>query len=139
VANTMTSNITVIDTKTDQVVKYLPCDSGCHGIQFGAKKGGGYYAYVSSKFSNAMEIIDPDPNGTGDPADAKVVGKLVLDPAPNTATDDQIVNYAGYGGMGILTVPIAYNGWVQNAPSNAINDQLTCRQRHPITFKTDCK
>ena len=127
VANTLTSNITVIDPKTDKIVKWLPCDSGCHGINFGAKKGGGYYAYVSSKFSNAMSIIDPDPNGDGNPEDAAVVGRVLLAGDKNTATDDKLVGYPGFGGMGVLTVPIAYEGWVKNAPSNALNDQLTCR------------
>ena len=64
------ATIAVIDTETDTLVKYLPCDAGCHGINFGAKKGGGYYGYVSNKFSNRMVVIDGDPNGDGDPADA---------------------------------------------------------------------
>jgi plastocyanin len=138
VANTLTANIAVIDPKTDEIVKWLPCDSGCHGINFGAKKGGGYYAYVSSKFSNAMQIIDPDPNGDGNPEDAAIVGKMAVSSGPNTKLDSPIKGYDGFGGMGVLTVPIAYNGWVQNAPSNPINDQLTCRQRHPVTFAEDC-
>ncbi|MFE0325200.1 cupredoxin domain-containing protein [Streptomyces sp. NPDC058960] len=138
VANTLTSNISVIDTKTDQVIKYLPCDSGCHGINFGAKKGGGYYAYVASKFSNAMEIVDIDPNGDGDISDAKVVGHMVLDPSENTAMDDTIVGDSGIGGTGVLPIPLVYNGWSQHVPSNAVNDQLTCRQRNPITYGTDC-
>jgi DNA-binding beta-propeller fold protein YncE len=138
VANTLTSNITVIDPKTDKIVKWLPCDSGCHGINFGAKKGGGYYAYVSSKFSNAMSIIDPDPNGDGNPEDAAVVGRVLLAGDKNTATDDKLVGYPGFGGMGVLTVPIAYEGWVKNAPSNAINDQLTCRQRNPVKYASVC-
>src|SRR5262249_11876289 len=64
-ANTLTATIIVIDTSTDTVVAMLPCDPGCHGAQFGAKKGGGYYAYVSSKFSNRLLVVDPDPNGVG--------------------------------------------------------------------------
>jgi plastocyanin len=138
VANTMTSNITVIDPKTDEIVKWLPCDSGCHGINFGAKRGGGYYAYVSSKFANTLSVVDVDPNGDGSPSDAAVVGKMVLDSVSTTATDDQVVDYMGMGGMGVLAVPLVYNGWAQKAPSNPVNDLLTCRQRHPITFSTDC-
>ncbi|MEV8444109.1 cupredoxin domain-containing protein [Actinosynnema sp. NPDC051121] len=138
VANTLTSNLTVIDPKTDEIVKWLPCDSGCHGINFGAKRGGGYYAYVSSKFANTMSIVDVDPNGDGSPSDAAVVGKMVLDSVSTTATDDQVVDYMGMGGMGVLAVPLVYNGWAQKAPSNPVNDLLTCRQRHPITFSTDC-
>lgn len=131
VANTLTSNITVIDPDTDKVVKTLPCDSGCHGINFGAKQGGGYYAYVSSKFSNAMQVVDADPNGDGNPADAAIVGKFVLDSQPGTAVDDIVTGYNGMGGQGVLPLPIAYNGWVQNAPTFWA-DQLTCRQLNPV-------
>ncbi|WP_143032422.1 hypothetical protein [Nitrosomonas sp. Nm33] len=46
---------------TDTVVKMLSCDPGRHGVQYGAKKGDGYYAYVSSKFSNRILVVDPDP------------------------------------------------------------------------------
>lgn len=131
VANTLTSNIAVIDTKTDKVVKYLPCDSGCHGINFGAKRGGGYYAYASSKFANTLAVIDTDPNGDGDPADATIVGRMVLDSAAGTATDDVVTAYNGMGGQGVLPYPIVYNGWVQNATPEMAN-QLTCNQLNPI-------
>ncbi|GAA4208490.1 hypothetical protein GCM10023074_52190 [Microbispora amethystogenes] len=131
VANTLTSNIAVIDTKTDKVIKYLPCDSGCHGINFGAKRGGGYYAYVSSKFANTLAVIDPDPNGDGSPADSTIVGKMVLDSAAGTAVDDVVTGYNGMGGQGVLPYPIVYNGWVQNATPE-MADQLTCAQLNPI-------
>jgi DNA-binding beta-propeller fold protein YncE len=138
VANTLTSNITVIDPKTDEIVKWLPCDAGCHGINFGAKKGGGYYAYASSKFANTLAVIDTDPNQDGNPEDAAVVGKFVLDGTAATPKDGTITKWAGFGGQGVLPIPLAYEGWVQRVPSNAVNDQLTCRQRHPVTFQTDC-
>jgi hypothetical protein len=35
------------------------------------RQGGGYYAYVASKFSHALIVIDPDPNGDGDPSDGR--------------------------------------------------------------------
>jgi plastocyanin len=138
VANTLTSNITVIDPKTDEIVKWLPCDAGCHGINFGAKKGGGYYAYVSSKFANTLSVVDPDPNMDGNPMDAAIVGKFVLTSNENTQTDDEIVGYDGFGGMGVLAIPLAYEGWVQRVPNNPVNSQLTCRQRNPVKFATVC-
>ncbi|MFC7614496.1 cupredoxin domain-containing protein [Actinokineospora soli] len=138
VANTLSSNITVIDPKTDEIVKWLPCDAGCHGINYGAKKGGGYYAYVSSKFANTLAVIDPDPNGDGNPADAAVVGKFVLDGTSGTANDGTITKWAGFGGQGVLPIPLAYEGWAQRVPSNPVNDQLTCRQRNPVAFATAC-
>ena len=53
--NTLTGTITIIDTKTDTLVMMIPCDPGCHGVNFGAKKGGGYYAYVTSKFTKICQ------------------------------------------------------------------------------------
>src|SRR5262245_27044742 len=36
-ANTLTATITIVDPATDTLVKMLPCDPGCHGVQYGAK------------------------------------------------------------------------------------------------------
>jgi DNA-binding beta-propeller fold protein YncE len=82
-ANMLTGTITVIDTRpgvptSDTVVAMLPCDPGCHGVQYGAKQGGGYYAYVASKFSNRLLVVDPDPNGDGNPSDAVIAGKVAF-------------------------------------------------------------
>jgi DNA-binding beta-propeller fold protein YncE len=147
-ANTLTGTITVVDTRPtvngqpnpneDKVVKKLDCDPGCHGVQYGAKKGGGYYAYVSSKFSNRMLVVDPDPNGDGNPADATVVGSILLTATSKTAKDGTISEYAGMGGQGVLAIPNVYNGWVQewvkDCQSNdckAWNRQLTNAQKNP--------
>ena len=138
-ANTLTGTITIIDTRpnlatTDEIVAMLACDPGCHGVQYGAKKGGGYYAYVSSKFSNRMLVVDPDPNGDGDPLDAKIVGKVGLFSASTTLKDASITGNPGMGGQGILPIPVAYNGWVQNLPASWRN-QLTPAQQNPFVTK----
>jgi YVTN family beta-propeller protein len=130
-ANTLSATITVVDPTTDSVVAMLPCDPGCHGVQYGAKRGGGYYAYVSSKFSNGLIIVDPDPNGDGNPADAAIVGRIALTAIATTATDDAIIGNRGMGGQGVLAVPVVYNGWVQNLPQSWRN-QLTPAQRDPL-------
>jgi DNA-binding beta-propeller fold protein YncE len=130
-ANTLTATIVVTDTTTDTMVKMLPCDAGCHGVNFGAKRGGGYYAYVSSKFANSLIVVDPDPNGDGSAADAAVVGRLLLTASADTPRDDTIVGLAGMGGQGVLPIPVVYNGWVQNLPA-AWSAQLTARQRNPF-------
>lgn len=135
-ANTLTGTITIIDTRpglatSDEVVAMLTCDPGCHGVQYGAKQGGGYYAYVSSKFSNRMLVVDPDPNGDGDPSDAAIVGKVGLFSASTTLKDDTVVGNPGMGGQGILPIPLVYNGWVQNLPASW-RDQLTPAQQNPI-------
>src|SRR6185295_8308048 len=87
-ANTLTATITIIDTETDELVKDLPCSAGCHGVNFGAKKDGGYYAYVSSSFSNDLIVVDGDPNNDGNPSDAKVEGRISLIGTPETQVDD---------------------------------------------------
>jgi hypothetical protein len=135
-ANALSGTITIIDTRpglatTDTAVKMLPCDPGCHGVQYGAKQGGGYYAYVSSKFSNRLLVVDPDPNADGDPSDASIVGSVGLFASEATLRDDAITGNPGMGGQGILPIPLVYNGWVQNLPASW-SDQLTEAQRHAI-------
>lgn len=131
-ANVLSQTVTVVDPKTDKVVKDLPCAAGCHGINFGAKKGGGYYAYVSNKFANVMQVIDIDPNNDGDISDAKVAGQLTLDPTATTKMDGSVSGKAGYGGQGVLPVPLVYNGWAQQN-EGTFRSQLTCQQLNPIT------
>jgi len=141
--NTLTGTITIIRTSDDTLVKSLACDPGCHGVNFGAKKGGGYYAYVTSKFANRLLVYDIDPDGNGDAADATLVGWVLLadDAAPN---DDPITGNKGMGGQGLLPVPNVYNGWVQKLPSGGGPDsfcgQLTAAQRSPFagTVITPC-
>jgi DNA-binding beta-propeller fold protein YncE len=131
-ANTLSQTVSVVDPETNALVAELPCNAGCHGINFGAKEGGGYYAYVSNKFSNAMQVIDIDPDGDGDVSDAAIAGQLVLEPDPDTAMDDTITAHAGVGGQGVLAIPLVYNGWSQQVPAGWRED-LTCEQLNPIT------
>jgi DNA-binding beta-propeller fold protein YncE len=130
--NVLSQTLTVVDPRTDKVVKDIPCAAGCHGANFGAKKGGGYYAYVSNKFANIMQIIDLDPNNDGDISDAKEVGRLVLDPTATTKMDGSIAAEAGYGGQGVLAIPLVYNGWAQQNQGDW-RKMLTCQQLNPIT------
>ncbi len=135
-ANTLSNTITIIDTKTDTLVRVLPCSAGCHGVNFGAKKGGGYYAYVSSKFSNDLIIVDYDPNRNGNVSDAKIAGRVILVGGADTRISDDPVDVdfkglAGMGGQGVLPVPNVYNGWVQKLPT-AWKYQLTEGQRNPF-------
>ena len=129
VANTLAAKILVIDTTLDKVVKSLACDAGCHGVQFGAKRGGGYYADVSSKFSNRMIVVDPNHG-----SDAEIVGSVLLTTENKSShfhTDGTVSAYAGMGGQGVLPIPLVYNGWVQNLPEEW-KEKLTHQQRHPI-------
>jgi DNA-binding beta-propeller fold protein YncE len=130
-ATTLTGTITIIDTDTDALIKVLPCSAGCHGVNVGAKQGGGYYAYVSSKFSNDLIVVDPDPNDDGKADDARIAGRVLLIGNGKTAKDDSVVAHAGMGGQGVLPIPIVYNGWVQKLPKSW-KQQLTSKQRHPI-------
>jgi DNA-binding beta-propeller fold protein YncE len=128
--NTLTGTITIIDAKTDTLVKSLTCDPGCHGVNFGAKKRGGYYAYVTSKFANRLLVVDYDPNSDGNAEDAEIAGAVVL-AKDDVAKDDKITGNKGQGGQGVLPVPNVYNGWVQQLPTG-YKAQLTRAQRNPI-------
>jgi DNA-binding beta-propeller fold protein YncE len=132
-ANTLTGTITIIDTATDKLVRVLACSAGCHGVNFGAKSTGGYYAYVSSKFSNDLIVVDLNPTGSGLIADAAIVGRILLTSGPGTTIDDPagVTAFAGMGGQGVLPVPNVYNGWVQKLPKSFC-DQLSPQQRNPI-------
>ena len=82
--------------------------------------------------------VPRDPNGDGNPADAAVVGEMLLDPVAGTASDDTVTDYAGMGGQGVLALPLVYNGWSQQVPRTAPWNGITCRQRNPITFRKAC-
>jgi YVTN family beta-propeller protein len=129
-ANTGSATVTIVDTETDELIKDLPCSPGCHGVNFGAKKGGGYYAYISSSFSNDLVIVDGDPNNDGDPHDAEIAGRISLVGSPETQIDDKVSSLAGTGGMGVLPIPVVYNGWVQNLPEQW-KTKLTEEQQNP--------
>jgi YVTN family beta-propeller protein len=97
-ANTLSATVTIVDTATNKVVKSLPCEPGCHGAHFGMKKGGGYYAYVASKFANDLVVIDMDK--------LEVAGKIML----ADRKDASIKTYNGMGGQGILALPLVEHG-----------------------------
>jgi hypothetical protein len=109
-------HVAIIDTATDTVVKDvgIPARSGAaagtHGANWGAKRGGGYYAYIANQFSNMMGVIDIDPNGDGDAVDATLAGRIFLAnglPGGPRVTD-------GVGGQGIKPLPNVYDGWIQD-------------------------
>ena len=149
-ANTLTSTITIVDTTTDQVVKMLLCDLGCHGVQFGAKKDGGYYAYVANKFSNRMQVVDMDGTaigpgavgcGDGLPCIAGTVLLTEANKSADYAKDETVSGLAGMGGQGTLAVPNVYNGWVQKWVSGCETSdcdtwrgQLTEEQEDPNLY-----
>ncbi|PXW91198.1 lactonase family protein with 7-bladed beta-propeller [Nitrosomonas sp. Nm84] len=128
----MDGQIVIIDTATDTIVTSLDCDPGCHGANFGAKEGGGYYAYVTSKFGNRLAVVDVDPNGDGDLKDAVIAGHVSLVDGAGTAKDDTVTGLPGFGGQGVLAVPNVYNGWVQNLPA-VWKEGLTPEQQNPKT------
>jgi YVTN family beta-propeller protein len=100
-ANTLSGTITILDTGTNQVVKSLPCEPGCHGVNFGLKKGGGYYAYVASKFANDLIVVDMDK--------LDIAGRILL-ANPN---DGEVTGLNGMGGQGVLPLPLAEHGHLQ--------------------------
>lgn len=101
-------HVAIINTNTDQVVAFVPTPAGTHGVNWGAKRGGGYYAYVTNQHANVLTIIDPDPNGDGNGADAATVGTILLANGSQGAgaTD-------GTGGQGVKPLPMTHDGWIQ--------------------------
>lgn len=60
VASSGTGEVAIIDAVKDEVVKKLPAHLGAHGVVYGQKEGGGYYAYVSNKYADILTVIDMD-------------------------------------------------------------------------------
>lgn len=112
-ANTLSATITILDTKTEKVVKSLPCEPGCHGANFGLKKGGGYYAYIASKFANDLIVVDMDK--------LEIVGRVLL----ADSKDSQIKAHNGFGGQGVLPLPFSEKGMLASTLKLAGTGQLS--------------
>ena len=113
-------HVAIIDTTIDQVVALVPTPAGTHGVNWGAKLGGGYYAYVTNQHANVLTIIDPDPNGDDNGADAAVVGTILLANRSRGAgaTD-------GTGGQGVKPLPMTHDGWIQPTVALSGTGQLS--------------
>jgi DNA-binding beta-propeller fold protein YncE len=131
VVGTFTGNILQIDMRTNTIVHSFPCGPGCHGINFGAKKGGGYLGYVSVKFANVAWVVDGDPNNDGDLSDARLAGGVITSGSASKINDDTPSSQFGQGGQGVWAIPEVYNGWVQAIPDEW-KAMLTCQQRDPL-------
>lgn len=101
-------HVAIIDAFTDNVVAYVPTAAGTHGANWGAKRGGGYYLYVTNQFANVLTVIDPDPNGDGSGSDAAVVGTILL---ANGSEGAGVTD--GTGGQGVKPLPMTHDGWIQ--------------------------
>jgi YVTN family beta-propeller protein len=101
-------HVAIIDTTTERVVAFVPTPAGTHGVNWGAKRGGGYYAYVTNQHANVLTVIDPDPNGDGNGADAAAVGTILL---ANGSTSAGATD--GTGGQGVKPLPMTHDGWIQ--------------------------
>lgn len=113
-------HVAIIDAHTNQVVRYVPTPAGTHGVNWGAKLGGGYYAYVTNQHANVLTIIDPDPNGDGSGTDAAVVGTILLtNGSPGAGVTD------GTGGQGVKPIPLTHDGWVQKTVALAAVGQVS--------------
>ena len=101
-------HVAIIDARTDQVVAFVPTPAGTHGVNWGARLGGGYYAYVTNQHANVLSIIDPDPNRDDDGTDAAVVGTILL---ANGSSGAGVTD--GTGGQGVKPLPMVHDGWIQ--------------------------
>jgi hypothetical protein len=101
-------HVAIIDTHSNQVVAFVPTPAGTHGVNWGAKFGGGYYAYVTNQHANVLTVIDPDPNMDSNGTDAAAVGTILLaNGSPGAGVTD------GTGGQGIKPLPMTHDGWIQ--------------------------
>jgi hypothetical protein len=136
-------HVALIDTSTNEIVRYIPTPAGTHGVNWGAKLGGGYYAYVTNQHANVLTVIDPDPNGDGSGEDAAAVGTILLANGSAGAGPTD-----GTGGQGIKPLPMTHDGWIQRtvelSGTGALSKEveswialLTTEQKDPHGFHAD--
>lgn len=103
-------HVAIIDARTDELAARVGTPAGTHGVNWGAKLGGGYYAWVTNQHANVLTVIDPDPNRDGNGSDAAAVGQVLLANGSGGAgvTD-------GTGGQGVKPLPMTHDGWIQPA------------------------
>jgi DNA-binding beta-propeller fold protein YncE len=59
-ASSGTGEVVILDAQRDEAIKRLTTHPGAHGVVYGHKLGGGWYAYVSHKFADIVSVIDMD-------------------------------------------------------------------------------
>jgi YVTN family beta-propeller protein len=119
-------HVAIIDTTTDQVVAFVPTPAGTHGVNWGAKLGGGYYAYVTNQHANVLTIIDADPNGDGNGADAAAVGTILLANGGGGGRNARGAGVTdGTGGQGVKPLPMTHDGWIQPTVALSGTGQLS--------------
>lgn len=124
-------HVALIDTTRDEVVAWIGTPAGTHGINWGAKLGGGYYAWVTNQHANVVTVIDPDPDGDGDGTDAAVVGQILL---ANQSTGAGATD--GTGGQGVKPLPMVHDGWIQPAVALARRGRTSAEVRSWIRLLT---
>jgi hypothetical protein len=125
-------HVAIIDTQSNQIVAYVPTPAGTHGVNWGAKLGGGYYAYVTNQHANVLTVIDPDPDGNGDGADAAVVGTILL---ANGSEGAGVTD--GTGGQGVKPLPMTHDGWMQRTVELVGTGELSGEVESWIALLTD--
>lgn len=134
--------IAVIDTKADggkgALVAELPAPAGAHGVNWGAKKDGGYYAYVTSQHSNVVTIVDPDPDGDGSGTDATIAGQISLRTGAGVPALPQAPTI-GVGGQGILPLPLVKDGWIQDTVAESEAGNTSAEINGFITALMPCQ
>jgi hypothetical protein len=125
-------HVAIIDTSTNEVVALVPTPAGTHGVNWGMKLGGGYYAYVTNQHANVLTVIDPDPNGDHNGSDAAVVGTILLSNGSEGAgvTD-------GVGGQGVKPLPMTHDGWVQRTVEMAGTGLLSAEVEGWVNLMTE--
>jgi len=127
-------HVAVIDTERNEVVAFVPTPAGTHGVNWGAKLGGGYYAYVTSQHANVLTVLDPDPDGDGDGSDAAVVGTILLANGSAGAGPTD-----GTGGQGVKPLPLAHDGWTQKTVALVGTGALSAEVEGWIALLTDAQ
>ena len=67
-----------------------------------------------------------------------MAGRVLLAGSGSAVQDDTVIGNVGMGGQGILPVPIAYNGWVQQWVANCTTSDCNAWKGPGGTWDRSC-
>ena len=113
-------HVAIIDTTTDQVVAFVPTPAGTHGVNWGAKLGGGYYAMLQTSTRTCLQLSIPIRMGTATEQMRLWLGTVLL---ANGSKGAGVTD--GTGGQGVKPLPMTHDGWIQPTVALSGSGQLS--------------
>lgn len=99
--------LAIIDANSDSVINVVDCGSGCHGANFGAKRGGGFYGYATMQYQDKVTVVDMNTAQKAGDIPLNIRSILTLQGLTPLGSPSTIAIASGKGGgMGVAAFPL---------------------------------